>query len=295
MTYTLTPAQARLLLSWTGGGGSTTDQRVGEALEARRLVSSEVHRHWTGGRMGGRQHRVVEYVNTALGEAVSQALWQQAGKLPDWRDDRAWRGHPGVRVSITFEGPAEKDEEPPARRNPDDTDVARVLRLDGARYFSDEALQHALDESGERSRVTIVAMSPDDFLRLAERGRDADKAATVEAALARGTLRDVPFLTFRNLGEDAVVTGHEGRHRAMALERLGVQRIPVRLVSQEYRAIPIRWSQWQDGPPRGEVWPTRLWPEGTDEATITLDVFETGRGLRPPWVPFPNSLLYPRK
>lgn len=181
------------------------------------------------------------------------------------------------------------------RSNPSDEPLARILRLDGARYFSDEALQHALDEAGPRSRTTVVSMSPDDFLRLAERGHDTDKAAGVESALkARSAFRDVPYLTFRNLGDDAVVTGHEGRHRAMALERRGVQLIPVRLVSQEYRAIPIRWSQWQNRPPEGEVWPARLWPEGTDEATITLDAFETRRG-RSPWLPFPDSLLFPRR
>jgi hypothetical protein len=139
----------------------------------------------------------------------------------------------------------------------------KVDLLDGARYFDlDLVSWDSLSDSYSRS--TLVAMSPADFLTLAapigdgagtladpETGRQYDpyKMERVVDTLERGwLLEDIPFL---NLGdptgrfdEGLKVTGHEGRHRAMALEKMGVRLMPVRLSTRDYR-----WGRDDKSPP----------------------------------------------
>ena len=116
---------------------------------------------------------------------------------------------------------------------------------DGARYFSPEAIERAEGETGYKSRVTMIAMSPADFLAVAEHLSEPtpSKQKTVEGVLNAGKqLRSLPNLSF-SVNDDgtAQVEGHEGRHRAMALERRGVKLIPVRFESQGSHGI--RWSE----------------------------------------------------
>ena len=112
-------------------------------------------------------------------------------------------------------------------------------------YFAPEALKFAranLDKY--KSRETLVYLTPEQFLRMAEpvpSGAAPYKAERVAKALEEGSkFTDIPYL---QLGEGGRVKGHEGRHRAMALMERGVQRIPVRI-----EADNIRWSEQRPNP-----------------------------------------------
>lgn len=133
------------------------------------------------------------------------------------------------------------------RTNPEATLPAWLTALDGARYFTREALATAVAESGWRSRTALVAMAPETFLALAYAGYMPEKAANVDAALqTTGAFWDVPYLMVEENGDSAQVTGHEGRHRARALQALGVREMPVR--------IHARWLRWQETPEDAPRW-----------------------------------------
>lgn len=136
--------------------------------------------------------------------------------------------------------------------------------VEGGTYFSDSAWDNAIDECGYGSRETIVLMSPADFIKMAQPGYDAKKAANTKALVDAGTkFWEIPRLMFENTGNGtARVTGHEGRHRSRALQAKGVRVMPVRLRDTGGGDGPtIRWTQFE-GP-----WPTRLMSEVGD-ATI---------------------------
>ncbi len=177
--------------------------------------------------------------------------------------------------------------------------------IDGARYFDLDS-QHVKgllrSMADPHSRETLVAMSPDDFLTLAapiqdgpgavedsETGRlyAPSKMEGVIDALERGVLlADIPFLNIDpvNDDEEAKVKGHEGRHRAMALEKIGVRLMPVRIKSDTYR--------WGMGRP--EDAPYRLIQEDGWE---WCDCSVSGRSERPlsrtETVAMPQSLAFP--
>ena len=67
-------------------------------------------------------------------------------------------------------------------------------------------------------------------------------------------LNDAPFLEFNHDGEGkAKVTGHEGRHRMMALQEVGVPLVPVRLQSMERgKGKAIRWGSQDPASSEGE-------------------------------------------
>jgi hypothetical protein len=112
-----------------------------------------------------------------------------------------------------------------------------------------------------KSKERLTMMSPDDFLTMAERLEQPDptKMARVSAMLQRGDDFDsVPYLYFDLAGDTATVTGHEGRHRALALRERGVEQMPVSLRG------PIRWSE-QGNPEAFDYvteWPTTLVGQG---------------------------------
>jgi hypothetical protein len=123
--------------------------------------------------------------------------------------------------------------------------VAPPAGAEADAYFAPEALKFAranLDKY--KSRETLVYLTPEQFLRMAEpvpSGAAPYKAERVAKALEEGSkFTDIPYL---QLGEGGRVKGHEGRHRAMALMERGVQRIPVRI-----EADNIRWSEQRPNP-----------------------------------------------
>lgn len=142
----------------------------------------------------------------------------------------------------------------------DDQMRERAEGIDGARYFELDAV--AWGRFNDRSRETLVAMTPDDFLAMAApmqghpeapEGTPAynvDKMERVVGMLEKGKrFSDLPYLLLgpaggvrSRLGDGipgvSKIHGHEGRHRAMALRDLGVERIPVVLASDNHR-----WGQ----------------------------------------------------
>jgi len=138
--------------------------------------------------------------------------------------------------------------------------------LEGAQYFDPEAVRYAIkDADNERSRETLIYMSPADFLRIALPGADDQKQGRTDALLAQG----VPFHSMLRLmvDESGRAWGHEGRHRARSLQRAGVKRIPVRFLSRR-----IRWGQ-----------PDQEYPA----FLVSEDGFQR--------IPFPDSLAFPRQ
>lgn len=122
---------------------------------------------------------------------------------------------------------------------------AAIETDDGTKWFSERAMESAREEAAGKSRTTIVTMSVDDFLKMAERLDQpvASKAETVKNVLDKGEVfSDIPYLSFTHDGKGAAkVISHEGRHRAMAIKARGGTSIPVRLHSSGNNAI--RWSQ----------------------------------------------------
>lgn len=149
-------------------------------------------------------------------------------------------------------------------------DPSKVWDADGTRYFSRDAVERELNDCDLMSRSTIVLMSPADFLALAKPGYDESKQLAVNQLVREGTpFADVPKLFAQdNRDGTAQVDGHEGRHRARALQAQGVRQMPVVL-----RSYTVRWGQTnrlpepfpavlisEDGRQRRPTPPSALWP-----------------------------------
>jgi hypothetical protein len=90
-----------------------------------------------------------------------------------------------------------------------------------------------------KSRDKLIEMPIDEFLALADEGRVESKIKDAVALLDKGIkFRSLPILI---VGTDGKVSGHEGRHRAMALRERGYTTMPVIL-----RSDNIRWSEQLD-------------------------------------------------
>lgn len=113
------------------------------------------------------------------------------------------------------------------------------------RFFQKPALDRAFDQS-HLSRETVVELTPGNFLALARAARDdPEKISRVKGILNRKEqFNDVPFLKVEMQKDgSARVIGHEGRNRARQLGQLGVEKIPVRIISVEGGPAPaIRWG-----------------------------------------------------
>jgi len=116
--------------------------------------------------------------------------------------------------------------------------------LPGAEYFKDDAFERI--GLTPKSRETLIVMSPENFLSLANEAKeDSEKLKPLQELREKGQkFGDVPFLEFVHDGEGkAKVTGHEGRHRMMALQEVGVPLVPVMLLSGERgKGRAIRWG-----------------------------------------------------
>lgn len=113
-----------------------------------------------------------------------------------------------------------------------------------------------------KSRDKLVSMPIADFLAMANKleATDKDKAANISKVLDENVpLSDLPFLQIKNEGtKGAKVVGHEGRHRALELQRRGYTHMPVILGTQDSGSI--RWSQQGNEANFDYVkdWPTKL-------------------------------------
>lgn len=96
------------------------------------------------------------------------------------------------------------------------------------KYFDKKALENARNQN-DQSRERLVYMKPQDFLDVAMSGTDKTKQDRVTNMVANNErFSDIPSLGFTHDGEGtAVVTSHEGRHRARALMAMGIDKMPV--------------------------------------------------------------------
>ena len=102
--------------------------------------------------------------------------------------------------------------------------------------------------SNKPSSTDVVMMRPKDFLNIAAdvMGWSDENVEHLMAKMKRGQTLDLPFLTMADNAPPTIsdigaeptvgcrVTGHEGRHRAEAARRLGIERIPVIIFYEEY-------------------------------------------------------------
>lgn len=124
-------------------------------------------------------------------------------------------------------------------------------------FFDPAAVREAANQNS-KSRELLIYMPIKMFLDLAAVERiDEDKQRNVDELVASGTRFDsIPFLMIgRAENGVAKVRGHEGRHRARALAKIGITVMPAKLISDN-----IRWGS-QDGRNKHDFiqdWPTVL-------------------------------------
>ena len=136
------------------------------------------------------------------------------------------------------------------------------------KHFEPEGVAKGHFGPGRMSRSKIIMMPIDDFLGMAKNEpATKSKQENVDKLIADGTpFSSIPFLRLEDNVEPGVskVVGHEGRHRARALKKIGVKEIPV-----EIRSDSIRWSE-QDDPDNEDYeksWPTQLISENSKYPT----------------------------
>ena len=118
---------------------------------------------------------------------------------------------------------------------------------EGLSYFSASWSANAEEQArAYKTKELFAYMPPEEFLALAEpfsrEGESPSKRENVLRLLTENTrFRDGPALSFDETGQ---VYGHEGRHRATALLRMGVARIPVLLRARG--GTGIRWGEQDD-------------------------------------------------
>lgn len=109
------------------------------------------------------------------------------------------------------------------------------------RLFRPEALY----EGGDNFNLAL--MKPSDFLRLAppvsRRIAEEGRLESVEARLQEGKALDhIPALELSIDGNAGVVTGHDGRHRAMVLHAMNVALMPVAIEPDQSLGSERRYS-----------------------------------------------------
>lgn len=135
-------------------------------------------------------------------------------------------------------------------------DIRFSLR-DAADTFDPKALEQYAAQSS-KSKIKLVNMDIDDFLRLAEFGYDKNKEAGAEQRLNAGVKSStLPGLTVYTKDGDLRVMGHEGRHRARALQKAGYSTMPVLWESN------IIWGAQTDPETWGyeTKWPDRVYAQ----------------------------------
>ena len=175
---------------------------------------------------------------------------------------------------------------------PDDSGVGSALPSDGVlgdgtkpssdtlTRFDKKAVAQAAKQN-EASREILVDMPIDDFLTAAKQKVSASKLANTRKLAAEGVpFETVPSLQIANEGDGtAKVTGHDGRHRAMALKEQGETTIPVRLTSSGGKGGSIRWGK-QNDPNDADyvaVLPQSLVAEDSD---AVVDMPSTAKNIR---------------
>lgn len=135
-------------------------------------------------------------------------------------------------------------------------DIRYSLRDATDMFDPDEVKKSA--ETQYKSRYKLINIDIDDFLRLAKTGKQDSKLSEATSRVKEGVkFTSIPYLYMDREGDNLRVTGHEGRHRAMALQQAGYSTMPVEIRSD------IRWSEQTD-PDRFDYranWPKRILSE----------------------------------
>lgn len=177
------------------------------------------------------------------------------------------RARQRVRLSVAPEANAEER-------------VAAIKDSQWARYFGGNRVDNILGlMSDPKSPVTIVAMSPQDYLNLATHGlRNPGQEAIYAENLARGMkLNEIPrFVLEADKDGQIHVTAHEGRHRAAAFKQLGMTKIPVALFRSN--------GNYQSGDGNYE-WGTK---EGVPNSATLI-----GQAPRDEEIAMPESVIWP--
>lgn len=126
-------------------------------------------------------------------------------------------------------------------------------------YFDQDEVEK-LTITKNRPREKLILMPINHFLILARRIAGGElhdeKTRTVNSLLDQGKkFNSLPFLKTEVGSTYFQVTGHEGRHRAMALKALGCTDMPVRIISET-----VLWSE-QNTPSSVDyipAWPSQL-------------------------------------
>jgi hypothetical protein len=124
-------------------------------------------------------------------------------------------------------------------------------------------------EVGYKNRTKLIDIDIDDFLSLAKYGFNAGKQEEADERVRKGTpFTSIPYLTVYAEDGNAKVEGHEGRHRARALQKAGYKTMPVLLWTN------IRFSEQND--PKNfdyfEAWPKKLQAqEGASDPNFEID------------------------
>ena len=147
----------------------------------------------------------------------------------------------------------------------------RLLASDSAAIMFDTKSIHDYAIPANKGREKLVEMDIDDFLNMAKPLDEPSeyKLDPLWQSVSSGEkLHELPTL-FIDTSRDgtAVVDGHEGRHRALTLKRLGYTSMPVIL-----KTGGLRWSEQSD-PNRFdyyEKWPKTL--KGESGKTIPFPV-----------------------
>ena len=131
-------------------------------------------------------------------------------------------------------------------------DGERLSLRDATEAFDPKEVEKSA-ETGFKSRYKLISMDINDFLRLAKLGKQDVKLAEATDRVNKGVkFTSLPYLYMDREGKNLRVTGHEGRHRAMALKQAGYTTMPVEIRSD------IRWSEQTD-PDKFDYEPN--WPE----------------------------------
>jgi hypothetical protein len=116
------------------------------------------------------------------------------------------------------------------------------------RVMSPQAIDEAVSIArNPASRETIAVISPDDFINLAREGYSSEKMRNLPMPnLGDPKWSSMPFLQFTNENGVGQVIGHEGRHRARYMRQLGMDKMPIRLLSSGGSGPAIRWGKASD-------------------------------------------------